>query len=40
MVLGDRTQIVQVFQNLIGNGIKFQRPDVAPLIHISAEDDL
>jgi PAS domain S-box-containing protein len=40
MVLGDRTQIVQVFQNLIGNGIKFKRPDVAPLIHISAEDDL
>jgi PAS domain S-box-containing protein len=39
MVLGDRTQIVQVFQNLIGNGIKFQRPDVAPLIYISAEDD-
>jgi PAS domain S-box-containing protein len=40
MVLGDRTQILQVFQNLIGNGIKFQRPDVAPLIHISTEDDL
>ncbi len=40
MVLGDRTQIVQVFQNLIGNGIKFQRPDVAPLIHISTEEDL
>jgi PAS domain S-box-containing protein len=40
IVLGDRTQIVQVFQNLIGNGIKFQRPDVAPLIHISTEDDL
>ena len=39
MVLGDHTQIVQVFQNLIGNGIKFQRPGVAPLIHISTEDD-
>jgi len=40
MVLGVRTQIVQVFQNLIGNGIKFQRPDVAPRIHISTENNL
>ncbi|MCX6554672.1 MAG: PAS domain S-box protein [Candidatus Aminicenantes bacterium] len=39
IVLGDHTQIVQVFQNLIGNGIKFQRPGVAPLIHIRTEDD-
>lgn len=39
IVLGDHTQIVQVFQNLIGNGIKFKRPGVAPQIHISAEND-
>jgi len=32
---GDRTQLVQLFQNLIGNGIKFRR-DEAPLVRISA----
>jgi PAS domain S-box-containing protein len=39
IVLGDHSQIVQVFQNLIGNGIKFQRSRIAPRIHISAEND-
>jgi PAS domain S-box-containing protein len=40
IVLGDYTQIVQVFQNLISNGIKFQRSGAAPRIHITAENDL
>lgn len=31
----DETQLVQVFQNLIGNAIKYQRSAV-PLIHVSA----
>ncbi len=35
-VKGDRSQLVQVFQNLIGNALKFRKPDVPPLIHISA----
>jgi PAS domain S-box-containing protein len=39
IVRGDHTQIVQVFQNLIGNGIKFQRSGIAPRIHITAEND-
>jgi PAS domain S-box-containing protein len=34
-VRGDEAQLVQLFQNLIGNGIKF-RGDLAPRIHISA----
>jgi signal transduction histidine kinase len=36
MVVGDRTQIVQVFQNLIANSIKFctNKP---PRVHVSAE---
>ncbi|HYE04376.1 MAG TPA: ATP-binding protein [Planctomycetota bacterium] len=37
-VLGDKIQLVQVLQNLIGNGLKFRRPDVAPEILVSAAD--
>lgn len=35
-VMADRTQLSQLFQNLISNAIKFRRED-APRIHISAE---
>ncbi|MGO9125128.1 MAG: sensor histidine kinase [Terriglobales bacterium] len=35
-VSGDRTQLVQLFQNLIGNAIKF-RGNKAPVITVSAE---
>jgi PAS domain S-box-containing protein len=34
-VLADRSQLIQLFQNLIGNAIKYQRPGI-PLVHISA----
>jgi PAS domain S-box-containing protein len=34
-VLADETQLIQLFQNLVGNAIKYQNPGV-PLIHISA----
>jgi PAS domain S-box-containing protein len=36
VVTGDNSQLVQLFQNLIGNAIKFSR-DGAPRIHISAD---
>jgi light-regulated signal transduction histidine kinase (bacteriophytochrome) len=36
-ILGDHTQIVQVFQNLIGNGIKFHKASEPPRVHLSAE---
>jgi chemotaxis family two-component system sensor kinase Cph1 len=36
-VLGDRSQLVQVFQNLVGNGIKFHKPGEPPRVHVSAE---
>ena len=39
IVLGDRTQVVQVLQNLIGNSIKFRRPEVPPHVHLSARPD-
>ncbi|MFZ0087181.1 MAG: PAS domain S-box protein [Candidatus Acidiferrales bacterium] len=34
-VLADDMQLVQLFQNLIGNAIKYQRPGI-PTVHISA----
>ncbi|MDI6875859.1 MAG: PAS domain S-box protein [Methanomicrobiales archaeon] len=36
-VIADANQLRQVFQNLISNAIKFQKPDVPPVIHISAQ---
>ena len=36
-VAGQRTQVVQLFQNLISNGIKFKRPGVAPVCTVGCE---
>ncbi len=33
----DRGQMVRLFQNLIGNALKYRKPDEAPKVHISAE---
>ena len=38
-VLGSRQQLIQLFQNLIGNAIKYRRDEVPPHIHISANED-
>lgn len=35
-VLADKTQMGLLFQNLIDNGVKFRRPDVAPRVEIRA----
>ncbi|MEO8369397.1 MAG: ATP-binding protein [Candidatus Solibacter sp.] len=33
----DRGQMVRLFQNLVGNALKYRRPDQSPNVHISAE---
>lgn len=38
-VVIDGRQLTQVFQNLVGNAVKFRRPDVTPRIHVSARLD-
>ncbi len=38
-VVGDPTQMTRLFQNLLGNAIKFRRPDVRPRIEISAREE-
>jgi chemotaxis family two-component system sensor kinase Cph1 len=35
-VTGDQLQLVQVFQNLIANAIKFRKKDEPPRVHVSA----
>lgn len=39
LVLGDDMQLTQLLQNLIGNAVKFRRPDQAPVIAITAATD-
>jgi light-regulated signal transduction histidine kinase (bacteriophytochrome) len=35
-VMGDDTQLIQLFQNLIGNALKFRVPHEPPQIHVGA----
>jgi signal transduction histidine kinase len=35
---GDQLQLRQLFQNLLANALKFQRPDVRPVVRVYAED--
>jgi two-component system sensor histidine kinase/response regulator len=36
-VRGDQTQLAQLFQNLISNGLKFRRPEEPPRVHVTSE---
>ncbi|MGF7117653.1 PAS domain S-box protein [Methanobacterium oryzae] len=39
-VIADSDQLMRVFQNLVGNSIKYRKTDEDPKIHISALEDL
>jgi hypothetical protein len=39
IVDGDRSLLISLFENLIGNAIKYRRADVAPVVRIAAEHD-
>jgi PAS domain S-box-containing protein len=39
VVSGDETQMVQLFQNLIGNAVKYRKPDAPPKVHVSGRRD-
>ena len=38
IVAADHVQLVQLFQNLISNAIKYRKPQEPPQIHVSAEE--
>jgi chemotaxis family two-component system sensor kinase Cph1 len=38
-IYADQEQITKMFQNLLGNAIKFHKPGVIPKVHVSAEQD-
>ena len=38
-VMGDDDQLRRIFQNLVGNAIKFRKPNIFPMINISVRED-
>lgn len=38
-LMADSSQLIQLFQNIIGNDIKFRKPDEQPKIYVSAHKD-
>ena len=37
-IVGNHAQVYQLFQNLINNGLKYQRPDATPKVQVSAQE--
>jgi PAS domain S-box-containing protein len=38
-LIADRTQLIQVLTNLVSNSLKYCRPDVAPVVHVSGRNE-
>ncbi len=38
-VIGSKVQLIQLFQNLVGNAIKYRRDSVPPRVHVSAQPE-
>jgi len=38
-LMANRSGLLQVFQNLIGNALKYQMPNAEPQIKVSAQED-
>ena len=39
VIFADESQITRVFQNLIGNALKFRKEGIPPKIHVSAQKE-
>jgi len=37
-VFGNKTQLYQLLQNLINNGLKYQKPNTKPHVHVGIEE--
>ncbi|MBC8167850.1 MAG: PAS domain S-box protein [Bryobacteraceae bacterium] len=39
MIQADQGQMVRLFQNLVGNALKYRNPELAPVVHVTASQE-
>ncbi len=39
-IIANKTQVYQLFQNIINNAVKYRKPNIAPVISVTAEDKI